>query len=142
MHVIGELGADDLGPAGGQAGRRGLGCPPPIADQPVDGAAEQLGIAARTPGVLAGAFLRGALTFLPEEVARLRARAAASESSLSAMVHPSLHDLDPGTGEHSGDILGDRRRDEGLLSRPHVRGQVRAPLRVELGEDVIQDQDR
>jgi hypothetical protein len=58
------------------------------------------------------------------------------------MTHPSLNDLDAGAGKFCRDILGYRGRDESLLRGSDMGRKVCAALCIQLGKDIVKNQNR
>ena len=56
--------------------------------------------------------------------------------------HLPVDDVDPRARQRRGHVLRDRRGDQHLLGAGDQLGQPLAALGVELGEDVVEDQDR
>src|SRR5690606_35346657 len=103
----------------------------------------------RLPGTGRPAALRRSPFAAAAARARARAWLAAEDvasSSGSCGFSSLTGDLALGDGEARpaqglGDVLGDGRRDEDLLGTTHHGGQPLAPTDVELGEDVVEDED-
>ena len=126
------VGAGDPRRGGAGAGSRSCSASSPARPASIRAEARVIARARSSPssGFSAGLALRRLL----------RTFSAASSSLVTGHLPVSDQVADP--GQRLGDVGGDRRRDQHLLGAGHEVGELVAPLGVELGEDVVEDQDR